>query len=476
MLTTKQIEPNTFERHNHWYEKVLNATIHPIVKHFLNMSQEQIITRYCHLNPKADKEKLRELLNYKCKYFLWGGADLINVTSNTGKRQMVVIENNSCPSGQKSMPLLNEYNEETTYHQLIKNTFKSSLKNNRIKGVLAVLYDKNVMEASGYASAIADVMNEKVYLMPFQKEDENVIVRFQDGIMHILSNNEWLKVRACFRYLTHKPWNRLPVLSKTKIINPIISCLAGGRNKLVAAKAYQLFNSEVNEFGLKINIPNTVWEVRKNEVPIWVKQMGGHAVVKVPYSNAGQGVYTIVTQKDLAQFMDENFDYDMFIVQSLIGNSDWSSTFKNQKLYHVGTIPNKSNETYVCDIRMMISATSKGIKPVCTYARRAKKSLPNKIENVTESWQILGTNLSYKDDDGNWKSDTSRLVLMDTKDFNSLGIGIDDLIDAFVQSALSMIAIDKMSQTLTSSKGTLKRKLFKSLNDDKHLIEEILKQ
>ncbi|GAA4275756.1 hypothetical protein [Aquimarina mytili] len=473
MLVEQKIEPKDFEIHNHWYDKVLNATIHPIVKHFLNMSPDQIITRYCHLNPKASKEKLKALLQYKSKYFLWCGADLINVTSHTGKRQMVIIENNSCPSGQKSMPLINEYSEDTTYHQLIKNTFKSGIKNIRMKGVLAVIYDKNRMEASGYAFAIADVMDEKVYLIPFQSTDSNPKVKFEKGIMLIWVDDTWLKVRACFRYLTQKPWNRIPILSKTKIINPIISCLAGGRNKLIAAKAYQIFNSEISEFGLKINIPNTVWEVRKNEIPLWVKQMGGHAVIKVPYSNAGQGVYTIVTQRDLDEFMNKDFDYDMFIVQSLIGNSDWSSIFKNQKLYHVGTIPNKRNETYVCDIRMMISSTSKGIRPVCTYARRAKKPLPNEIDQVMNSWEILGTNLSYQEQ-GTWKTDTNRLILMDTKDFNSLGIGIDDLIDAFIQSSLSMIAIDKMCQTLISSKGTLKKKLFKSLNDDKNLINEIL--
>lgn len=474
-MQQKIFEPENFEYQNHWYEKVLNATIHPIVKHFLNMSQEQIVTRYCHLNPKVSKDKLRELLSYKCKYFVWGGADLINVTSNTGKRQMIVIENNSCPSGQKSMPLLNEYgDQDTTYHQLIKTTFKNSLKNVRIKGALAVIYDKNFMEASGYASAIADIMKEKVHLVPFENAEENTKVKFEDGLMYIFSKNEWIKIRACFRYVTQKPWNRLPVVSKTKIINPIISCLAGGRNKLVAAKAYQIFNSEINEFGLKINIPNTVWEVRKNEVPLWVKQMGGRAVIKVPYSNAGQGVYTIVTEKDLENFMNTEFDYDMFIVQSLIGNSDWSSVFKNQKLYHVGTIPNKKNNTYVCDIRMMVSSTTNGIKPLCTYARRAKKPLIKNLEKLEESWEILGTNLSYKDESNNWKSDTNRLILMDTKDFNSLGIGIDDLIDAFIQSTLSMIAIDKMSQTLISSKGTLKRKLFKSLNDDKNLIAEIV--
>lgn len=474
MLITKEIKPDDFVFHNHWYDKVLNATIHPIVKHFLNMSQDQIVTRYCHLNPKANKKKLMELLQYKAKFFVWCGTDLINVTSNTGKRQMVVIENNSCPSGQKSMPLINEYSEETTYHKLVKHTFKASLKNSRIKGVVAVVYDKNFMEASGYASAIAETLNEKVYLIPFTNDDTTPKVKFSNDIMYVLVEDNWHPVRACFRYLTQKPWNRLPVFSKTKIINPIISCLAGGRNKLVAAKAYELFNSEIDQFGLKINIPNTVWEVRKNEVPLWVKQMGGHAVIKVPYSNAGQGVYTIVTEKDLDEFMKIEFDYDMFIVQSLIGNSDWSSTFNNQKLYHVGTIPNKKNETFVCDIRMMVSSTIDGIKPLCTYARRAKQPLPNELENVENSWEVLGTNLSYKSD-GVWKSDTNRLVLMDTKDFNSLGIGIDDLIDGFIQSSLSMIAIDRMCQTLISSKGILKMNLFKSLNDDENLIKEILK-
>lgn len=326
------ILPSSFEHHDHWYEKVLNATIHPLVKHFLNMSHSQIVTRYCHLNPKANKDKLMELLSYKSKYFVWSGTDLINVTSNSGKRQMVVIETNSCPSGQKSMPRLNEYDAETTYHRLIKTTFLQELKKTRRKGVLAVVYDKNYMEASGYASAMSDVLNEKVYLVSFHNEDSPQNVRFVDDVMEVLYEDEWHVVRACFRYLTQKPWNRLPVSSKTKIINPVICCLAGGRNKLVAAKAYEMFNSEIADYGLKINFPNTVWEVRKNEVPLWVRQMGGHAVIKVPYSNAGQGVYTIVTERDLDEFMNMEFDYDMFIVQNLIGNSDWSSTFKNQKL------------------------------------------------------------------------------------------------------------------------------------------------
>ncbi len=476
MSNLRIINPNEFEAHNHWYPKALNATIHPMINFFLNLDKERLITRYCHMHPKVDKGKLREILNYKSKYFLWAGADLLNVTSAGGKRQMVVIENNSCPSGQKSMPLIDDNQEQGSYKLMIERTFKPYLKNlrNKIKGGLAVIYDKNPMEASGYAKVIADVMKEPVYYIDFYKDDPNPRVLFKDGIMYIRDEQEQLiPIRAAFRYLTQKPWNRLPLYSKTKILNPVIACLAGGRNKMVAAKAYDIFNSEIQEYGLKINVPETIWDVRKNEVPIWVKKMGGHAVIKVPYSNAGQGVYTIVTEDELNKFMELEFEYDLFIVQSLIGNSNWSSITSSGKLYHVGTIPNQKNQTFVADIRMMVSATEAGIKPLCTYARRAKKPLVDNIENGTDSWGMLGTNLSYKNSDGTWGSDTNRLVLMDRRDFNKLGVGLDDLIEAYIQTVLSMVAIDKMAKMLMNTQGKFRMRLFKSLNNDKNLLDEI---
>lgn len=201
--------------------------------------------------------------------------------------------------------------------------------------------------------------------------------------------------------------------------------------------------------------------------------MGGHAVIKVPYSNAGQGVYTIVTPEELDAFMEMEFDYDLFIVQSLIGNYHWSSTTSVGKLYHVGTIPNNRNKTFVADIRMMVSTTDQGIRPLCTYARRAEKPLVDKITDNTESWSMLGTNLSYKNEDGSWGSDTNRLILMDRRDFNRLGIGLDDLIEAYIQTVLSMVAIDKMAQTLVNKQGRFRMKLFGSLNGDESLLNEI---
>ena len=243
---------------------------------------------------------------------------------------------------------------------------------------------------------------------------------------------------------------------------------------MVAAKAYDIFNAELQPFGLKINIPETIWDVSKNEVPLWVGKMGGQAVIKVPYSNAGQGVYTIVNQQELDAFMKLDFEYDRFIVQSLIGNYNWSSTTATGKLYHVGTIPNAKGNTYVADIRMMVSSTKDGIRPLCTYARRSEKPLVNHIEEGTDSWKMLGTNLSFKQPDGSWGSDTNRLVLMDRRDFNKLGVGLDDMIEAYIQTVLSMVAIDRMAQTLMNKQGKFRMRLFKSLNDDAGLIKEIM--
>ena len=471
------ILPNSFEPENHWYPKALNATIHPLVQFFMNLEEDRIISRYCHLKPKVSPQKLKDLLHYQPKYFFWAGADLMHVTNENGKRMMVVIENNSCPSGQKSMPLIIDNQEQGGYKSLVERTIGPKIKNRKrkLEGNLAVVYDKNLMEAKGYAHAMADYFKEPIHLVPFYKDDPNPPVRFSDGIMEIRNHeSNWLPIRASFRYLTQKPWNRLPIHSKTLIINPVIACLAGGRNKMIAAKAYDFYNTELVGSGLEIFTPETIWDVSKAEVPLWIKKMGGQAVVKNPYSNAGQGVYTIINDKELERFMATNFEYERFIVQSLIGNYHWSSMTTKGKLYHVGTMPNQKGNTYAADLRMMVSGTVEGIKPLAIYARRAKDPLANLVEWGMDSWNMLGTNLSIKNDDGSWGSDTKRLLLTDRRDFNKLGLGLDDLIEAYIQTVLSMIAIDQMAQTLFNSKKRFRLRLFKSLDNDPALINEFM--
>ena len=323
---------------------------------------------------------------------------------------------------------------------------------------------------------MADMFGESVHLVAFKdlKPGQEPRCRFVAGTLEVRNAaDEWIPIRAAFRYVTQRPWNRIPVQTKTAILNPIIACLAGGRNKMMAAKAYDFHNGNLMGTGLAINTPATTWDVSKREVPLWVRRLGGHAVIKNPYSNAGQGVYTITSQAELDAFMKRDHPYERFIVQSLIGNAEWSSRTQAGRLYHVGTVPNKRGRIFVADLRVMVCAGPGGFRPLIIYARRARSPLLSKLGEVP-SWDMLGTNLSIKREDGGWDSDQERLLLMDSKDFNSLGLGIDELIEAYIQTVLSTLAIDQMAQRLITAKGAFRSKLFRSLNDDDTLLAEIM--
>jgi hypothetical protein len=471
MRKVETIHPDCFEQEDHFYPKALNSQLHAMVSHFFNLDHERIIERYGHLNPQVDTGALRDILKYQSKHFFWGGADLFYVTTEQGNRKMVVLETNSCPSGQKSMPPRTDADEYRGYRYLIENSFLPLLKKRRLpKGALAVIYDKNYMEVSGYAATLAELTGENVYLIPHFNNEEQYI-RFENGVMILSKDGEDIPIRAAYRYVTQKPWNRIPVTSKTLIYNSTLVCLAGGRNKLLANKAYEIYNTELMNSGLKISMPETIRDVSKLEIPLWVKKFGGKAVIKDPYSNAGQGVYTITSEQELEEFLAGKYAYDQFIVQSLIGHYSWSSQSEQGKYFHIGTIPNKKGNIYIADLRVMVYSSPKGFYPCAIYARRARSPLKENL--TTSSWEVLGTNLSVKKGENEWESDTSRLMLMDRKDFNSLGLGIDDLIEAYIQTVLTIISIDKMAQTLLNQKGQFKAKLFKSLDSDQSLFKEI---
>ena len=471
----ERVPPGSYDASRHFYPRVLNAQMHALVRFFLSLDHDRIIHRYCYLNPRVDPGALGDLLAYVPQYFRWSGCDLFHATSAAGRRRMVVIETNSCPSGQKSMPLFEEHDDYGGYRTLLESSFLPRLKGRRLPpGDLAVIYDKNFMEASGYAATLADLTSEPVHLVSFYDSEQESRVRFDNGHLHVRTSDDvWVPIRAAFRYVTQRPWSRIPIHTKTAIFNPTFACVAGGRNKMLAAKAYDIFNAKIQSSGLKIQTPETVWDISHDEVPMWVGKMGGIAVVKNPYSNAGQGVWTLTSQAELDAFMELPQSYDRFIVQSLIGHHAWSSNTSEGRYFQVGTMPTKRKAAYVFDLRVMTCANKSGFQPLAIYGRRARNPLNGQLGDA-KSWDILGTNLSEKNDDGSWGSDTARLLLMDRRDFNSLGIGLDDLIEGFIQTTLATIAIDEMAKSLTSKKGTFRAKLFGSLNDDPALREEIV--
>eukprot|EP01108_Squamamoeba_japonica_P005620 TRINITY_DN4511_c0_g1_i2.p2 TRINITY_DN4511_c0_g1~~TRINITY_DN4511_c0_g1_i2.p2 ORF type:complete len:379 (+),score=191.57 TRINITY_DN4511_c0_g1_i2:43-1179(+) len=359
------------------------------------------------------------------------------------------------------MPLRDEHDDLGGYRRLIERTLKPIVDTHAeqtfANGHLAVVYDKNDMEAIGYAKVIAEVFDERVILVTlYEKDAADPAVQWRDGVMYARTGDgKWWPIRAAFRYVTQRPWMRFPVAcTKTLVLNPVVACLAGGRNKLTAAKAYEFFNSSHAADALEVCTPKTIRDLSKSEVPFWVESFGGYACIKVPYANAGQGVYTITSKAELDAFMaDDTGEYDQYIVQSLVGSYAWSSITHRGQLYHVGSIPDKNGRIFVCDMRMMVhfDYKMKQWRPLALYSRRAPKPLPVHLGPGDSSWDVLGTNLSYKDDGGAWKTDSARLLIADRRDFNKLGVGLDDLIDAYVQTVCASAAIDSLAQKLVDT-------------------------
>ena len=171
--------------------------------------------------------------------------------------------------------------------------------------------------------------------------------------------------------------------------------------------------------------------------------------------------------------MKLDHQYDHYIVQSLIGNAKWSSQSQSGRLFHVGTMPDRKLNLYAADLRFMVAVGPAGFFPVAVYARRARKPLTADLQSGDDSWEMLGTNLSIKNSDGSFSTQPERLLLVDTRDFNRLGFGLDDLIESYIQSVMSIVAIDNMAVGLINTKGKFRKKLFASINPDRRFNEEI---
>lgn len=83
------------------YPRVCNASQHPVVAQFMSMSRSAMIARYCTLHPEVAEGDLSAVLRKQPAHFKWAGCDLF-VTGPS--RRVCVVETNSCPSGQKSLP------------------------------------------------------------------------------------------------------------------------------------------------------------------------------------------------------------------------------------------------------------------------------------------------------------------------------------------------------------------------------------
>jgi hypothetical protein len=77
-----------------------------------------------------------------------------------------------------------------------------------------------------------------------------------------------------------------------------------------------------------------------------------------------------------------------------VGNASWSSVTTAGKFYHVGTIPNKKSNTYVSDLRMMVTGKhhDKLYDKILIFFKQAvrKVSAPSVYMAVKQDFHSLG--------------------------------------------------------------------------------------
>jgi len=404
---------------------------------------------------------------------------------------MIIVENNSCGAGQKSMPSKND-DLYSGYRTVAENFLAIARKHTHSSvGGLAVIYDKNEIEAHGNACMLSEVSKEPVWFVEYSRADPDPPVKWVDNVMQVRDQESiWHPIRAAFKYVTQKPWLRIPLKSRTLIVNSILGCLCGGRNKVMGFRAYADFNTELltSKSGLQIELLETIVNVKLSEIKTILANMGGRGVIKVPYLSGGRGVHTIATDEDMKSFFDsqQSQQYEHYVVQALVEPLAWKSSTSTSagvgertKNYHVGTGPDESNNSYVNDIRMLVCAGEKGFQPITMFSRRARIPIApletySSVPGMSSSWEMLGTNLTSKSDHFFMKTtEADRLLVFDTENFSNVNLSMDDLVNGYVQSVLSVIAIDKLCRRLIKPDGEFNKEYFAELNPDSTLLEEL---
>jgi hypothetical protein len=377
---------------------------------------------------------------------------------NNNEEKMCLIEVNSVATGSMSFPSIDTefYNQ---YDYIIQESFLPLISHiKKEDGVLAVLDDAFYPEGFGYATSMAKLSNEPVFHVNLS-ENYDSYFRINNDYLEIIYDNKWRRIRACYKYVQTRPWLKLPVYSKTFIYNSLLACLAGGRNKAIASLAYENFNKESP---IKIRHPLTITNLTKEGV-IKIAKDRGMGVAKGLYGNGGEEVFFLMDNNQIENFSKQDLSYNNYIYQDLIGLRTWFKDDRSNRYYHVGTA---EKDKKVFDIRTCVAYTENGFRPSSIFSRKAKSPLKEKLEDITDYKKVLSTNIGGSIDYDN------QVVILDEEGFAHIGVKLENLIDAFIQTVLGAISIDMMACSLMKD-NQFDHEKYLSLNHDEKLYEEL---
>lgn len=138
---------------------------------------------------------------------------------------------------------------------------------------------------------------------------------------------------------------------------------------------------------------------------------------------------------------------------------------------------NLNNQLYASTVRIIACSDPSGFKMTAIRAARAARpftsirSEENKL--LTDSIETLDED-AYITNLGTTGRSESRAIIIDDAAMDALAIGIDDVVDGFMQTVFSIHAIEDMCKRFTTKDGELNLELLKELNPDPQLLAELI--
>ncbi len=424
------------------------ASICDEVKRILVQGHEEFARAYVKLGGVVARQTAEKILAAGARHFLLAGVDLMPVIdTRTGKRKMLILEVNSAPGFIYCTP---EKDVMTYGYGPVIDLLLDHVPRESWGSVVHFSEGKTPAEDRGFQYCLEQRLGVNIPIVRPADFLSGAARYDGDGRLFL----EGRPVSGGIRYLHDRPWTLIPPDAKGVFVNSTSVDLCGGRDKLVADEAFALFQFQGKR--IPVSTPICFHAGSLGHLRDIIARSPSPLVVKKRHLNSGLGVYFIVN-KDCSQ-LDAIADADFpLVVQEMIPAPG---------MLHAGDGPLRQagvkigNDSYACDLRIVLASFASGFRPLMIYARRAR--LPFRVlakpvgpESLDDTLKV---NIAVKTENG-FVFETERLILPDNYGWELLGLSEDEVKAAIVESALAVAAVDSLCMERRGCFGSMMEKI-----------------
>jgi hypothetical protein len=401
------------------------------IKETLDADKETIIECYLNNIGKNSRETLRYIMNERSRHFILAGVDLMAVENReTGERDFLLLEINSAPGFIYCTPENDaaEYGYKRLIHLLLDHTPKDQW-----DGIVHFSEGKVPVEDRGFFHYYREILKRDVNILG-PRDLEKLSLNRENQLEY-----RGRPITGAIRYIHKDPWNYLAPSVKGTFINSTKVDLCGGRDKLMAERAFD--SCIVHNKKIVLSRPECFTAHTREELEHIILSKEFPLVVKKRFLNSGIGIYFILN-KDLSVLKElSDKDFPIVVQQMIIApgtgiNSDFPWEQKGVCI---------EGKRYAYDLRVVVASGPDGYKPLMVYGRRGRRPFSD-LKNCGHGTEIFDdifkVNIAKKKG-SDFVFESNRLILPTDEGWEMLGITESELMAAYMESILSLYAADR---------------------------------